>query len=89
MILQILLIKKVNNYFLCFFVKNINILSLYYFNYMKKIFINYKINMMNNQNDLLTLNKKSGNLKPKIKRGHIPSSISLKSGINKIFIVFY
>ena len=45
--------------------------------------------MMNNQNDLLTLNKKSGDLKPKIKRRHIPSSISLKSGINKIFIVFY
>ena len=45
--------------------------------------------MMNNQNELLSLNKKPGDLKKRIKRRHIPSNISLKSGINKIFIVFY
>jgi hypothetical protein len=46
--------------------------------------------MMNlNQNEILSLNKQYQNSNLRRKKRNMSSSISLKSGINKIFIVFY
>ena len=42
-----------------------------------------------NQNEILTLNKQSKNSNLRLKKRHMSSTISLKSGINKIFIEFY
>ena len=42
-----------------------------------------------NQNEILTLNKQSQNSNLRRKIRNMSSRLALKSGINKIFIVFY